>query len=597
MKIVKVEVLKVKTLRATWRPVFCRIYSDEGIYGDGEAALAYGQAAEAGFSAVKEFAGLILGMDPLKNEMIWEKLYRTTFWAQNGGPVIFAAIGALDMALWDLKGKALGVPVHTLLGGACRNKLRAYASQLQNGWDYGREQYVFQTRPEGFADAAKQAVKEGYDAVKFDFFEKKPNGEGDFGCDERMGFVLPRHLHMLEERLAAVREAVGPEVDIIAEAHSRMETSGAIRFAKILKKYDVMFFEEPDTPSPYLTKYIADEVDIPLAGGERIYGRWQFVPYFEEHSLQIIQPDLGNCGGFTEVKIPGHLVDAIVVVPNQPQLYGVPTSGFVSGRYIQDFSEEPEAMPLTERKVIARRALMEVESGYIGNVGVGICDGIGVVAKEEGVSEEFTLTVETGIVGGVSAQGIYFGASVNARAVVDMPSQFDFYDGGGLDISFLSFAEFDEEGNVNVHKFNGKIMGTGGFVDICQNSRKAVFAGTLKTGGLRERVEDGKIRIDQEGRFVKAVKRVPEITFNGKDAVRRGQEVLFITERAVFRLEEGGLVLTEVAPGMDLEKDIFSQMAFRPRVSENLKEMDPRLFRPEKMGVRQTQFHGNPHVR
>ncbi len=291
------------------------------------------------------------------------------------------------------------------------------------------------------------------------------------------------------------------------------------------------------------------------------------------------------------VQIPGHLIDAIVVVPDQPQLYGVPTSGFVSGRYIQDFSEEAEeAMPLTERKVIARRALMEVESGYIGNVGVGICDGIGVVAKEEGVSDEFTLTVETGIVGGVSAQGIYFGASVNARAVVDMPSQFDFYDGGGLDISFLSFAEFDEEGNVNVHKFNGKIMGTGGFVDICQNSRKAVFAGTLKAGGLREKVEDGKIHIEKEGRFIKAVKKVPEITFNGKEAVRRGQEVVFITERAVFRLEEDGLVLTEIAPGMDLEKDIFGQMAFRPRVSEELKEMDRRLFLPERMGVRQSQF-------
>ena len=129
-------------------------------------------------------------------------------------------------------------------------------------------------------------------------------------------------------------------------------------------------------------------------------------------------------------------------------------------------------IPLNERKVIARRALMEVEPGYIGNVGVGICDGIGVVAKEEGVSDEFTLTVETGIIGGVSAQGIYFGASVNARAVVDMPAQFDFYDGGGLDISFLSFAEFDRDGNINVHKFNGKIMGTGGFVDICQNSKR-----------------------------------------------------------------------------------------------------------------------------
>lgn len=292
-----------------------------------------------------------------------------------------------------------------------------------------------------------------------------------------------------------------------------------------------------------------------------------------------------------EVKIPGYLVDAIVEVPGQPQLYGVPTSGFVSGRYIQDFSEDRTVIPLNERKVIARRALMEVEPGYIGNVGVGICDGIGVVAKEEGVSDEFTLTVETGIIGGVSAQGIYFGASVNARAVVDMPAQFDFYDGGGLDISFLSFAEFDRDGNINVHKFNGKIMGTGGFVDICQNSKKAIFAGTLKAGGLKESVEGGTIRIRQEGKFIKAVEKVPEITFNGRNAVARGQEVVIITERAVFRLAEQGVVLTEIAPGMDLEQDIIGQMAFRPIISENLKEMDHRLFQEETMGLRRTQFH------
>ena len=292
-----------------------------------------------------------------------------------------------------------------------------------------------------------------------------------------------------------------------------------------------------------------------------------------------------------EVKIPGYLVDVIVEVPGQPQLYGVPTSGFVSGRYTQDFSDDCTTIPLNERKVIARRALMEVAPGYIGNVGVGICDGIGVVAKEEGVSEEFTLTVETGIVGGVSAQGIYFGASVNARAVVDMPAQFDFYDGGGLDISFLSFAEFDQDGNVNVHKFNNKIMGTGGFVDICQNSKKAIFAGTLKAGGLRERVEDVAIHIDQEGRFIKAVEKVPEITFNGREAVARGQEVIFITERAVFWLTEEGVVLTEIAPGVDLERDIVGQMAFRPIISPDLKEMDGRLFREEVMDLKRTQFH------
>ena len=301
MKITKIEILKVKTTRPTWRPVFCRVYTDEGIYGDGEAALCYGRAAEAGFAALKEFASLIIGMDPLKNEVIWEKLYKTTFWGQNGGPVVFAAIGALDIALWDIKGKYYNAPIHELLGGARRTSLRAYASQLQNGWEYGEDNYRFQFRPEDFADAAKKAVAEGYDAVKYDFFEKTPE-EKDFTQEDRHCFVTPKHLHILEERLAAVREAVGPDVDVIAEAHSRMDAPGAIRYAKILEKYDVMFFEEPDTPTPYMTKYIADQVNIPIAGGERVYGRWQFVPYFEDRSLQLIQPDLGNCGGFTEVK-------------------------------------------------------------------------------------------------------------------------------------------------------------------------------------------------------------------------------------------------------------------------------------------------------
>jgi acetate CoA-transferase len=168
-----------------------------------------------------------------------------------------------------------------------------------------------------------------------------------------------------------------------------------------------------------------------------------------------------------------------------------------------------------------------------------------------------------------------------------MPAQFDFYDGGGLDICFLSFAELDQVGNVNVHRFNGKIQGTGGFVNICQNSRKVIFSGTLTAGGLKTSIENGEVHIDQEGNFKKLIPQVPEITFNGKDAIRRGQEVLYITERAVFRLTPDGLELCEVAPGMDIEKDVISQMGFRPKVAADLKEMDHRLFLAEPMGVKQ----------
>lgn len=284
------------------------------------------------------------------------------------------------------------------------------------------------------------------------------------------------------------------------------------------------------------------------------------------------------------VRIPGYLVDALVVVPEQTQLY-TGTSRFFSGDFIME-EGEVEPLPLTERKLVARRALMEIGPGDVGNVGVGIADGIGVIAREEGVNEDFTLTVETGPVGGVGAQGIFFGATANMQALMDMPSQFDFYDGGGLNASFLSFAEFDQVGNVNVHRFNGKIVGTGGFINISQNSKKVVFCGTLTAGGLKVSFADGALNIDSEGKFRKLIAKVPEVTFNGIDAVRRGQEVVFVTERAVFRLTPEGVELCEVAPGVDIERDILAHMDFTPKMAPTIKTMDTRLFRPEIMGIK-----------
>jgi len=285
------------------------------------------------------------------------------------------------------------------------------------------------------------------------------------------------------------------------------------------------------------------------------------------------------------VTIPGYYVDIVVEIPDQPQMYNAPVDKFISGDFRKD-TGDVVPLPLNERKVIARRALMEVKPGDVGNVGVGVADGIGIVAREEGVGEDFTLTVETGPIGGSTAQGIFFGASINMQALLDMPAQFDFYDGGGLDVCFLSFAELDQKGNVNVHKFNGKIMGTGGFVNICQNTRKVVFCGTLRAGKLRTAVADGKIQILQEGKVKKLISQVPEITFSGDEALRRGQEVIYLTERAVFRLTKQGLELCEIAPGMDVEKDIIANMDFRPRVAKDLREMDVRLFREEAMGVK-----------
>ena len=308
MKVTEVEIFQVKSKRPGWRPVFCRIHTDEGIYGDGEAALTFAVGAPAVFGMLKDLSRMILGMDPLKNEVIWDKLYKRTLWGQNGGLVIFAAISAIDIALWDIKGKYFNVPVHALLGGKRRDELRTYASQLQMGW--GEEKcrdsnemcvpHVAVT-PEDYAENALEAVKEGYDCVKFNFFNYAPDGHA-YNDDETCGFLNNKYIRIIEERVRAVREAVGPDVDIIMENHSRFDAQSAIQVAKAVEKYNIYFFEEPNTPSPKTAKFIRDNINIPISHGERIYTRWQFAPYFEDQSIQLIQPDIGNCGGITEVK-------------------------------------------------------------------------------------------------------------------------------------------------------------------------------------------------------------------------------------------------------------------------------------------------------
>lgn len=293
-----------------------------------------------------------------------------------------------------------------------------------------------------------------------------------------------------------------------------------------------------------------------------------------------------------EVKVPGYLVDYLVVCEEQEPIYGVKDSSYIGGHYVAD-EQSSEPLPLTERKVIARRALIEAKPGDVGNLGVGIADGIGACAAEEGVDQAVTLTTEHGVSGGVTVQGHAFGACVNMKSIIDMPAQFDFYDGGGLDICYVSFAEVDEKGNVNVHKFNGKIMGTGGFVNITQNSKKVVFCGTLKSGKLRTKVGDGQIEITQEGKYIKMVRQVEEITFSSADAIRRNQEVLYVTERAVFRLTKDGVMLTEVAPGIDIEKDILAHMEFKPILAEQIGVMDARIFTDAPMKLDQDWFHKN----
>ena len=284
------------------------------------------------------------------------------------------------------------------------------------------------------------------------------------------------------------------------------------------------------------------------------------------------------------VKIPGFLVDHVVLAPEQMQTYTTTYDPSRCGETPLPLSAlQPD--PLTERRVMARRAAFELNRGDVVNLGVGVSAMIPNVAAEEGVADQITLTVESGVVGGVPGHGREFGSAVNPRAILDQPYQFDFYDGGGLDAAFLSFAEVDAEGNVNVTRFGNRYDGSGGFIDISQNSRRLVFSGTFTGGKLDIGVADGRLEIRRDGEFRKFVKRVGQVSFSGTLARERGQEVLFVSERAVFRLESDGLVLVELAPGADLQRDVLARMEFAPRIAEPLKAMDARIFRHGPMGL------------
>ena len=270
------------------------------------------------------------------------------------------------------------------------------------------------------------------------------------------------------------------------------------------------------------------------------------------------------------------------------------------GEHLQNYCEpeyRPELVgekriPLSEvapmkmglRKVIARRGMMELKKGNLVNLGLGISDGIALVANEEGVADQISMSIETGMMGGVPMTGIGMGAAVNPDAIYAMPETFDLYNGGGLDQSFLSGAEIDQYGNVNVSKFGGRIIGPGGFINISQNTHKMCFSGIFTAGNPEIECKDGKLNIIRDGDGIKFVKNVEQITFSGAYARKTGQDVKYITERAVFRLTDEGLELIEIAPGVDLEEHILKKMEFRPLISPDLKLMDSRIFRDEKMG-------------
>lgn len=292
------------------------------------------------------------------------------------------------------------------------------------------------------------------------------------------------------------------------------------------------------------------------------------------------------------VKIPGIYVD-VVVVNSNPDLHMQTYDAYLDERKVMQaprdvsLAVEVSHRSLDARRIIARRAAQELRPEMIVNFGIGAPEEVANVACAEGIDDYYTATIEAGAIGGAPAGGLSFGTSVYPQAIVSQDYQFDFYDGGGLDQAFLGMAQADTEGNINVSRFGDRIAGCGGFINISQNAKEVIYCGTFTTRGLEVSVEDAHLRIIQEGRQQKFLNQVEQTTFSGKQALRRGQRVLYVTERAVFSLSDRGLTLEELAPGMDFERDILAQMAFRPVISSNLKEMDAAIFREGSLGLKQ----------
>jgi propionate CoA-transferase len=286
-----------------------------------------------------------------------------------------------------------------------------------------------------------------------------------------------------------------------------------------------------------------------------------------------------------DVRVPGALVDYVFADPDQTQTYITRDSPYYAGRLRKPVVPEPQ-LPLDVRKIIARRSLLEFRPGNVCNLGFGISQLIGRVAWEEGITDQLVLTVEQGIFGGAPVAGNEGGTGFNYQAMIDQPYMFDFYEGGGLDVASLSFAEVDAEGNVNVHAFEGRVRGPGGFPNISAFTRKINFVGTLTAQGLRLDIDTGTgVHVAQEGSLRKFVPRVREISFSGTLARERGQEIRYVTDRAVFALEPDGVCLIEVAPGIDVRRDVLDQVGFQPRVAEQLRTTDPRVYASGAMGL------------
>jgi L-alanine-DL-glutamate epimerase-like enolase superfamily enzyme len=297
MKITSVEIYMLQFKRQ--KPIVCRVNTDEGIYGWGEAGIAYGIGQNAAFGMLQDLSKYIIGKDPMDNEVIWEDLLKTTFWAQAGGPIVFAGLSAIDIALMDIKGKKLNTPVYNLLGGRHNTKLRAYASQIHMGW---KDEEFRHASVQDYVDICKYCMEDGYTAVKIDFSAYDENGLKTNRKDFE-GLLKKSSIDLVESRLSAIREECGDALDIIVENHCRTDLNSAIQIGQLCDKYHVFFYEEVVTPMKIRQHaLVREKINTPLASGERIFGRWNYANFFEENAIQVIQPDMATCGGLSEAK-------------------------------------------------------------------------------------------------------------------------------------------------------------------------------------------------------------------------------------------------------------------------------------------------------
>lgn len=301
MKITSIDVylLDAGNQREYRRPVVCRVHTDEDIFGDGEAGIPYGIGAPGAFGMLEDIAHLAIGMNPMENEVIWSKMFKASSWGLGGGAIVFAGISAIDMAIWDIRGKKLGVPVYELLGGKFRSELRTYASQLQFGWD---DKIGPWKTPEEYAAITQYALDQGYDCVKIDFTQIAPDGNRLPKHDVE-GIPTPKVMKMLDDRMNAVRSTCGWNFDLMVECHSRTDAISAVMLGQLCDKYKCMVIEEPTIPmNPLMDKAVHEKIKTPIATGERMYGRWSYLGHFLNNAIQLAQPDISNCGGITEVK-------------------------------------------------------------------------------------------------------------------------------------------------------------------------------------------------------------------------------------------------------------------------------------------------------